>query len=93
MTGFYAGNSTVTVGSYTKKSHCTTLPGPGWPESHTVQCGTPSTLDNKLFLLEILWYEAYWLMYGPGATQYSPVLLMVRFFDPEAVRYFPGCCK
>jgi len=70
-----------------------TLPGPGWPQSHTIQSSTLSTLDYRFLLLEILWYEAYWLMYGPGATQYSPVLLKVRFFDPEAVRYFPGCCK
>ena len=76
-----------------RKSFCMTLLGPGWPESHTVQSSTPSTLDYRLFLLEILWYEAYWLICGPGTTQYSPVLLKVQFFDPEAVRYFPGCCK
>ena len=56
-----------------------TLPGPGWPESHTVQSSTPSTPDNRFLLLEILWYEAYWLICGPGAIQYSPVLHMVQF--------------
>ena len=70
-----------------------TLLGPGWPESHTVQSSTPSTPDHRFLLLETLWYEAYWLMYGPGATQYSPVPLKVQFFDPVVVRYFPGCSK
>ena len=55
------------------------LLGPGWPESHTVQSSTPSTPDYRFLLLEILWYEAYWLMYGPGATQYSKVNLKVQF--------------
>ena len=76
-----------------RKSYCMTLLGPGWPESHTVQSSTPSTPDDRFLLLEILWYEAYWLICGPGATQYSPVPLMVLYFDSEAVRDFSGCCK
>ena len=62
-----------------RKSYCMTLPGPGWPQSHTIQSSTLSTLDYRFLLLEILWYEAYWLICGPGATQYSPVPLMVQF--------------
>ena len=56
-----------------------TLLGPGWPESHTEQSSTPSTPGYRFLLLEILWYEAYWLICGPGATQYSPVPLKVHF--------------
>ena len=33
-----------------RKSFCMTLLGPGWPESHMLQCSTPSTLDYRLFL-------------------------------------------
>ena len=76
-----------------RKPYSMTLLGPGWPESHTVQYSTPRTLNYRFLLLEILWYEAYWLICGPGATQYSLVPLKVQFFDPVVVRYFPGCCK
>ena len=62
-----------------RKSYCMTLLGPGWPQSHTIQSSTLSTLDYRFLLLEILWYEAYWLICGPGATQYSPVPLKVQF--------------
>ena len=50
-------------------------------------------LTISLLLEILLWYEAYWLMCGPGATQYSPVLLKDQFYDPVDVRYFPGYCK
>jgi hypothetical protein len=55
------------------------LLSPGWPQSHTVQSSTPRTPDTRFLLLEIIWYKAYWLMYGPVAAQYSPVLLKTQF--------------